>query len=97
MLYHLSENGSMALLLANGSISSNTSGEGDIRKNLLEADLVECMVALPGQLFTNTKITACIWFLTKEKKAKMSTLERVFRGMSDVETSFDDCTSRVLY
>lgn len=67
MLYHLSPTGSMALLLANGSMSSQTSGEGEIRKNLLEADLVECMVALPGQLFTNTQIPACIWFLTKNK------------------------------
>jgi type I restriction enzyme M protein len=67
MLYHLSPNGSLALLLANGSMSSQTSGEGEIRKNLLEADLVECMVALPGQLFTNTQIPACIWFLTKNK------------------------------
>lgn len=65
MLYHLAPNGSMGLLLANGSMSSNTSGEGDIRKALIEHDLVECMVALPGQLFTNTQIPACIWFLTK--------------------------------
>jgi type I restriction enzyme M protein len=57
----------MALLLANGSMSSNSSGEGDIRRALIEADLVECMVALPGQLFTNTQIPACIWFLTKNK------------------------------
>jgi len=70
MLYHLAPNGSMALLLANGSMSSNTSGEGDIRKNLLEADLVESMIALPGQLFTNTQIPACIWFLAKNKKAR---------------------------
>ncbi len=67
MLYHLAPNGSLALLLANGSMSSNTSGEGEIRKNLLENDRVECMVALPGQLFTNTQIPACIWFLTKNK------------------------------
>jgi type I restriction enzyme M protein len=67
MLYHLAPTGSMALLLANGSMSSNTSGEGDIRRRLVEADLVECMVALPGQLFTNTQIPACIWFLTKSK------------------------------
>ncbi len=70
MLHHLTPHGAMALLLANGSMSSNTSGEGDIRKNLLEADAVECMVALPGQLFTNTQIPACIWFLTKSKKAR---------------------------
>lgn len=67
MLYHLAPNGSMALLLANGSMSSNTNNEGDIRKELVERDLVECMVALPGQLFTNTQIPACIWFLTKNK------------------------------
>lgn len=69
MLHHLAPKGSMALLLSNGSMSSNSGGEGDIRKALLEADLVECMVALPGQLFTNTQIPACIWFLTKDKKA----------------------------
>ena len=51
MLHHLAPNGSMALLLANGSMSSNASGEGDIRRALIEADLVECMVALPRQLF----------------------------------------------
>lgn len=70
MLYHLAPNGSMALLLANGSMSSITNNEGEIRKKLLEEDRVECMVALPGQLFTNTQIPACIWFLTKNKKAR---------------------------
>ena len=70
MLYHLAPNGSLALLLANGSMSSNSGGEGEIRKALIEADLVECMVALPGQLFTNTQIPACIWFLTKNKKSR---------------------------
>ena len=70
MLYHLAPNGSMALLLANGSMSSNTRGEGDIRRSLVspQHDRVECMVALPGQLFTNTQIPACIWFLTENKK-----------------------------
>jgi type I restriction enzyme M protein len=67
MLYHLAPTGSMALLLANGSMSSNTNNEGEIRKALVERDFVECMVALPGQLFTNTQIPACIWFLTKDK------------------------------
>jgi len=67
MLHHLAPTGSMALLLANGSMSSNTNNEGEIRKALIEADLIECMVALPGQLFTNTQIPACIWFLTKDK------------------------------
>mgnify|MGYP001295537567 FL=1 len=67
MLHHLNDQGSMALLLANGSMSSNANNEGEIRKALIENDLVECMVALPGQLFTNTQIPACIWFLTKDK------------------------------
>ncbi|MBN1547135.1 MAG: N-6 DNA methylase [Syntrophaceae bacterium] len=67
MIYHLAPTGSMGLLLANGSMSSNSGGEGEIRKRLIENDLVECMVALPGQLFTNTQIPACIWFLTRDK------------------------------
>lgn len=76
MLYHLAPNGSMGLLLANGSMSSNTNTEGDIRRALVENDLVECMVALPGQLFTNTQIPACIWFLTRNKKARGSLADR---------------------
>lgn len=72
MLYHLAPAGSMALLLANGSMSSTSGGEGAIRKRLVEEDLVECMVALPGQLFTNTQIPACIWFLTKDKSGGLS-------------------------
>ena len=67
MIHHLAPKGSMALLLANGSMSSNTNSEGEIRRAIIEADLVECMVALPGQLFTNTQIPACIWLLTKDK------------------------------
>ena len=55
-------------LLANGSMSSNTNNEGEIRKKLIEDDYVECMIALPGQLFTNTQIPACIWFLTRDKR-----------------------------
>lgn len=76
MLYHLAPNGSMGLLLANGSMSSNTNTEGDIRRALVENDLVECMVALPGQLFTNTQIPACIWFLTRNKKAQGDKADR---------------------
>jgi type I restriction enzyme M protein len=76
MVQHLAPNGSLALLLANGSMSSNTNNEGEIRKALIEADLVECMVALPGQLFTNTQIPACIWFLTRTKAARNSWRER---------------------
>ena len=52
-------------------MSSNTNNEGEIRKRLVDEDLVECMVALPGQLFTNTQIPACIWFLTKDKSNGM--------------------------
>ncbi|MBU1417323.1 MAG: type I restriction-modification system subunit M [Proteobacteria bacterium] len=76
MLYHLAPNGSLGLLLANGSMSSNTKNEGTIRKALIENDLVECMVALPGQLFTNTQIPACIWFLTRNKKARNGLRDR---------------------
>jgi type I restriction enzyme M protein len=72
MLYHLAPAGSMALLLANGSMSGNTNNEGEIRKKLIEDDYVECMVALPGQLFTNTQIPACIWFLTRDKRNGLS-------------------------
>ena len=67
MLYHLAPKGVMATVLANGSLSSNTSGEGDLRERLVEEDLVECIVALPKQLFYNTGIPACIWYLRREK------------------------------
>ena len=79
MLYHLAPNGSMGLLLANGSMSSNTNNEGSIRRALIEHDLVECMVALPGQLFTNTQIPACIWFLTKNKGQRTNAAGRQLR------------------
>jgi type I restriction enzyme M protein len=70
MYFHLAPQGAMGLLLSNGSMSSSTGGEGDIRQKLIETDAVECLVALPGQLFTNTQIPACIWFLAKDKKRK---------------------------
>jgi len=70
MLYHLNTNGSLGLLLANGSMSSNTKNEGEIRKALIKDDLIECMIALPGQLFTNTQIQACIWLLSKNKQER---------------------------
>ena len=76
MIYHLASTGSMGLLLANGSMSSNSGGEGDIRQRLVENDLLECMVALPGQLFTNTQIPACIWFLTRSKKEREDLSDR---------------------
>ncbi len=67
MIYHLSPNGIMACVLANGSLSSQTNNEGEIRKSLVENDLVDCIVALPKQLFYNTGIPACIWFLSRKR------------------------------
>ena len=69
MVNKLSENGTAGFVLANGSMSSNTSGEGELRKKLIENDLVDCMISLPGQLFYTTQIPVCLWFLTKNKKA----------------------------
>lgn len=68
MIHHLAPTGLAGFILANGSMSSNQSGEGEIRKNIIEADLVDCMVALPGQLFYSTQIPACLWFLARDKK-----------------------------
>lgn len=67
-LHHLAPNGIAGFVLANGSMSSQQSGEGDIRKAIVEADLVDCMVALPGQLFYSTQIPVCLWFLARDKK-----------------------------
>ncbi|MDP2653107.1 MAG: class I SAM-dependent DNA methyltransferase [Candidatus Omnitrophota bacterium] len=67
-IYHLAPAGVAGFVLANGSMSSNTSGEGEIRKNIIEADLVDCMVALPSQLFYNTMIPVCLWFIARDKK-----------------------------
>ena len=64
---HLAPNGIAGYVLANGSMSSNQSGEGEIRKAMIEADLVDCMIALPGQLFYTTQIPACLWFVTRNK------------------------------
>jgi type I restriction-modification system DNA methylase subunit len=68
-IHHLALQGMAGFVLANGSMSSNQSGEGDIRRALIEADLVDCMVALPGQLFYSTQIPVCLWFLAKSKNA----------------------------
>lgn len=65
--HHLAPKGTAGVVLANGSMSSNQSGEGEIRKAMIEADAVDCMVALPGQLFYSTQIPACLWFLAREK------------------------------
>ena len=67
-IHHLSPHGVAGFVLANGSMSSNTSNEGEIRKNIIEADLVDCMVALPSQLFYNTMIPACLWFIARDKQ-----------------------------
>ena len=67
MVHHLAPAGIAGFVLANGSMSSSQSGEGEIRKNLIEADLVDCMVALPGQLFYSTQIPACLWFLARRR------------------------------
>jgi type I restriction enzyme M protein len=69
-IYHLAPTGLAGFVLANGSMSSNQSGEGEIRKNIIEADLVDCMVALPGQLFYSTQIPVCLWFLTRSKNGR---------------------------
>ena len=67
-IHHLSPSGVAGFVLSNGSTSSNTSNEGEIRKNIVETDLVDCMVALPHQLFYNTMIPACLWFVSRDKK-----------------------------
>jgi type I restriction enzyme M protein len=66
-LSHLAPTGIAGFVLANGSMSASQSGEGEIRKNIVEADLVDCMVALPGQLFYSTQIPVCLWFLARDK------------------------------
>jgi len=71
MLYHLKPSGRAGIVLANGSMSSNQNSEGDIRRKMVEADVVECMIALPSQLFFNTQIPACLWFLTKKKSKRL--------------------------
>src|SRR5437899_7476765 len=67
-IHHLAPNGVAGFVLANGSMSSNQSGEGEIRRAIIEADLVDCMVALPGQLFYSTQIPVCLWFLARNKR-----------------------------
>ncbi|WP_137130579.1 class I SAM-dependent DNA methyltransferase [Rhizobium sp. FY34] len=69
IIHHLAPRGTAGVVLANGSMSSQQSGEGDIRKAMIEADQVDCMVALPGQLFYSTQIPACLWILARDKSA----------------------------
>ncbi|HXG41124.1 MAG TPA: class I SAM-dependent DNA methyltransferase [Dehalococcoidia bacterium] len=70
IIHHLSPIGYAGFVLANGSLSSNQSGEGEIRKNIVEADLVDCIVALPDKLFYTTQIPACLWFLARDKSGR---------------------------
>ncbi|MBN2703305.1 MAG: SAM-dependent DNA methyltransferase [Pontiellaceae bacterium] len=69
-IHHLAPTGLAGFVLANGSMSSNQSGEGEIRKNIIEADLVDCMVAMPGQLFYSTQIPVCLWFIARDKSGR---------------------------
>ncbi|MGH8402812.1 MAG: N-6 DNA methylase, partial [Gammaproteobacteria bacterium] len=71
-IYHLAPTGIAGFVLANGSMSKDTSGQGEIRKAIIEADLVDCMVALPGQLFYSTQIPVCLWFLRRDKSKLLS-------------------------
>ena len=90
MISKLSENGTAGFVLANGAMSSNTSGEGKIRQTMINNDLVDCMIALPGQLFYTTQIPVCLWFLTKNKAATYSKdTEHGFKGREG-ETLFID-------
>ncbi|MEQ1965044.1 class I SAM-dependent DNA methyltransferase [Xenorhabdus khoisanae] len=86
ILSKLSSTGTAGFVLANGSMSSNTSGEGEIRAQMIENDLVECMIALPGQLFYTTQIPACLWFITKNKDVDVAKGYRNRQG----ETLFID-------
>ena len=74
MIWHLSAEGKIGMVLANGSLSSQSGGEGDIRKNIVEADLVDCIISLPTQLFYTTGIPVCLWFLNKKKAHPGKTL-----------------------
>jgi type I restriction enzyme M protein len=69
MISKLSEHGTAGFVLANGSMSTTTSGEGEIREQIIKNDLVDCMIALPGQLFYTTQIPVCLWFISKDKQA----------------------------
>jgi len=98
IIYHLSANGRAGFVLSNGSMSTNTNSEGEIRQHIVDADLVDCMVALPPQLFYNTQIPACLWFLNRNKPAHRTgqtlfidarnmgyLVTRVLRDLKDVD------------
>lgn len=86
MIWHLAPDGKIGLVLANGALSSQSGGEGDIRKNIIEADLVDCIIALPTQLFYTTQIPVSLWFISKDKKCKGKTLFIDARNMGTMVT-----------
>lgn len=86
MIHHLSRDGRIGMVLANGSLSSQTSGEGDIRKNIVEADLVEGIIAMPGQLFYSTQIPVSLWIINKAKTQSRQTLFIDAREMGTMVT-----------
>ncbi|MBP6653020.1 MAG: N-6 DNA methylase, partial [Xylophilus sp.] len=94
MLHHLKDTGRAGIVLANGSMSSSQNNEGVIRAAMVDADVVEVMVALPGQLFFNTQIPACLWFLARQKKRKGEVLfidaRKLGRMISRVQAELDD-------
>ncbi|OUL72174.1 type I restriction-modification system subunit M [Paraburkholderia hospita] len=97
MLYHLKADGRAGIVLANGSMSSSQSSEGDIRRAMVDADVVEVMVALPSQLFFNTQIPACLWFLAKQKTTRQGEVlfidaRKLGRMIGRVQTELTDET-----
>ena len=86
MIHHLAPNGRIGMVLANGSLSSQSGGEGEIRKNIINADLVDCIVAMPTQLFYTTQIPVSLWFLSKTKKQPGKTLFIDARKMGTMVT-----------
>ncbi len=95
MLYHLKPTGRAGIVLANGSMSSSQNSEGEIRRAMVDADVVEVMIALPGQLFFNTQIPACLWFLTKQKSNRKGEVlfidaRKLGTMISRVQTEFAD-------
>jgi len=97
MIYHLAPKGIMGLVLANGSLSSNSGGEGEIRQRIIEDDLVDCIVALPKQLFYNTGIPACLWFISRKRSGngdRKRTGEVLFIDASELGV-MEDRTHRV--
>jgi len=90
MISKLSEHGTAGFVLANGSMSTNTSGEGKIRQKIIENDLVDCMIALPGQLFYTTQIPVCLWFLSKDKSGANKKVGQAAQRNREGETLFID-------